>query len=71
MATLTAVLPMMPLLLLAWTFAVPSDTPVRSPVLFMVATEVGLVLQVTEEVTSPVVLLPYVAVAVYCWVVPG
>lgn len=58
MATLTAVLPMMPLLLLAWTLAVPSATPVSRPVLLMVATEVGLVLQVTCDVTSAVVLLP-------------
>ena len=55
---LTAVVPMMPLLLWAWTFALPSDTPVSRPVLLMVAIEVGLVLQVTCDVTSAVVLLP-------------
>ena len=44
--------------LVACTVAVPRDTPVTSPVLFTVATLVGVVLQVTCLVTSPVVLLP-------------
>ena len=39
--------------------------------MLIVATAVGLELQVTWDVTSAVVLFPYVAVAVYCWVVPG
>jgi len=55
----------------ALTVATPRDTAVRSPLLLIVATFVGVVLQLTVEVTSPVVLLPKVAVAVYCWVTPG
>jgi len=42
----------------AFTVAVPKETPVSRPVLLMVATLVGFVLQVTVVVTSPVVLLP-------------
>jgi len=70
-AMVTEVLPIMPLLLLAWTLAIPNDTPVSRPVLSIVAIAVGLVLHVTWDVTSPVELFPNLAVAVYCWVVPG
>jgi hypothetical protein len=55
----------------AFTIAVPKATPVSRPVLLMVAVLGWLVLQVTDELTSAVVLLPYVAVAEYCWVTPG
>ena len=42
----------------AFTVAVPRAPPVSRPVLLMVATLLGLALQVTDEVTSAVVLLP-------------
>jgi hypothetical protein len=49
----------------------PSATPDASPPLLMVAMFVEDDAQVTELVALPVVLLPYVAVAVYCCVLPG
>ena len=55
----------------ALTVALPRLTPVRSPPLVIVAMLVGVVDQVTWLVTSPVVLLPKVAVAVYCCVTLG
>ena len=65
--------PVEPITLPLWAFtvAVPNVTAVSKPVLLMVATFVGLVLQVTCDVTSAVLLLPKVPVAVYCWVTPG
>ena len=55
----------------AFTVAVPKATAVSRPPLLMVATLVGVVVQVTCDVTSAVVLFPYVAVAVNCWFTPG
>jgi hypothetical protein len=52
-------------------FVLPTATPVASPLALMVATFVCEDCQVTVEVTSPVVLLPKVAVAEYCFVPPG
>ncbi len=69
-ATVTGVDAMTPPLW-ALMLAVPSATAVSRPLLFIVATVVRLELQVTCEVTSPVLLLPKVAVAEYCWVTPG
>jgi hypothetical protein len=51
--------------------AVPKVTPVSRPELLMVAAAVLSEDHVTEDVTSPVELLPKVAVAVYCCVTPG
>lgn len=67
------VTPVLPMTLPLWalTVVVPKDTPVSRPVLLMVAMLVAVVLHVTLLVTSPVLLLPKVAVAVYCWVTPG
>ena len=48
----------MTLPLCAFTVAVPSAPAVSKPALLMVAMFVGVVLQVTCEVTSAVVLLP-------------
>jgi hypothetical protein len=50
---------------------VPSATPVANPELSMVAMPVVDEVQVTCEVTSPVLLLPKVAVALNCWVAFG
>lgn len=50
---------------------VPSATPVASPELSMVAMVGDEEVQVTSEVTSPVLLLPKVAVALNCWVAFG
>ena len=55
--TVTPVLPIT-LPLVACTVAVPKATAVSKPPLAMVATLVGVVLQVTEDVTSAVELLP-------------
>ena|SRR5271165_7402537 len=51
--------------------AVPSATPVANPELLIVATLVCEEVQVTCEVTSPVLLSPKVAVAPYCSVACG
>ena len=51
-ATVTPVVAITLLLLWAFTMAVPKDTAVSRPELLIVATEVGLVLQVTCDVTS-------------------
>ncbi len=51
---------------LAVIVVVPTATPVANPALLMVATLVEEEVQVTCEVTSPVLLLPKVAVAVNC-----
>ncbi len=59
------------LLDLAVIVVVPSATPVANPELLMVATPVDEEVQVTVEETSPVLLLPKVAVAVNCWVAFG
>ena len=56
-ATVTPVEPIT-LPLVAFTVATPKDTALRRPVLLMVATLVGLVLQLTCDDTSAVVLLP-------------
>ena len=56
-ATVRPVVPIT-LPLVACTVAVPKATAVSKPPLAMVATLVGLVLQVTEEVTSAVLMLP-------------
>jgi len=56
---------------LAVMVVVPNDTPVANPALLMVATFVADEAQLTWLVASPVVLLPKVAVAVYCTVFPG
>src|SRR5215831_17085245 len=69
-AIVTPVLPKT-LPLVALTEAVPNLIPVSSPVLLIEATLVGVVLQVTLLVTSPVELSPKVAVAVYCCVTAG
>ena len=51
---------------------VPSREPaVASPAVLIVAILVAEEVQVTVFVASPVVLLPNVAVAVYCWTPPG
>jgi hypothetical protein len=55
--TVTGVLAITPPLC-ACTVATPNDTAVSRPALVIVATLVGVVLQVTEDVTSPVVLFP-------------
>ena len=57
---------------LAAIVVVPRREPaVARPALLMVAILVAVELQVTEVVASPVVLLPKVAVAVYCCTPPG
>ncbi len=56
---------------LAVMLLVPSATAVARPVVLMVAMLVADETHVTVELTSPVELLPNVAVAVYCWVVVG
>ena len=57
---LATVTPVEPITLPLWAFtvAVPKAAAVSKPPLVMVATLVGLVLQVTEEVTSAVLILP-------------
>lgn len=50
---------------------VPSATAVANPEVLIVATLVAEDIQVTCEVTSPVVLFPKVAVAEYCCVAIG
>ena len=52
-------------------FVVPSATGVARPAMLMVATVVADDTHVTCDVTSPVVLLPNVPVAVYCCVPVG
>jgi hypothetical protein len=49
----------------------PSATPVAKPEVLMVAMPLWDEVQVTDEVTSPVLLSPKVAVAVYCSVASG
>lgn len=50
---------------------VPCPTPRARPPLAMVATDVAVELQVTDEVRFCVVPLLYVPVAVNCWFVPS
>jgi hypothetical protein len=69
--TVTVAVEVMLLLDLAVIVAVPRATPVASPEPLTVATPVEDDVQVTCEVTSPVLLLPKVAVAVNCCVPPG
>ncbi len=56
---------------LAVIVVVPSATPVANPALLMVATLVDEEVHITCEVTSPVLLSPKVAVALYCCVPCG
>jgi hypothetical protein len=77
-ATLTTVLLLTVRVVLALTLpelhvivALPSATPDASPPALMVAMFVEEDVQVTELVALLVVLLPYVAVAVNCCVLPG
>lgn len=59
------------LLDLAVMVVLPSATPVANPEVSIVAIPVCEEVQVTDEVTSPVLLSPKVAVALYCWVACG
>ena len=56
---------------LAVIVVVPNATPVASPEVSIVAMAGEEDVQVTCEVTSPVLLLPKVAVALNCWVAVG
>ena len=71
MLTVSVTLALMPLLDLAVMVVVPKATPVARPELSIVAIAGTEDVHVTDEVTSPVVLLPKVAVAENCCVFCG